>query len=215
MDPERDRPRIKIVKYGGDDIALGLRPGLTTCDERIAVVQTQIRSVICHRKPVSRRLDRAPFRYSAQWQAQGLCHRNAVAGGEIAIRVNGLQTDMRGASREMRPQTECFRMTETSRKAGKSRSMLSLDRPDWRTIVYQEGHNLFGPVQKKAKDTSEKLLEWYRERLKGLFGNVSTPRLIKNTRGNPLYYLIWAGPHAAGLKGANYILGKNRTTNRG
>ena len=31
--------------------------------------------------------------------------------------------------------------------------------PDWRTIVYQEGHNLFGPVQKKAKDTSEKLLE--------------------------------------------------------
>jgi three-Cys-motif partner protein len=87
--------------------------------------------------------------------------------------------------------------------------------PDWRTIVYQEGHNLFGPVQKKAKDTSEKLLEWYRERLKGLFGNVSTPRLIKNTRGNPLYYLIWAGPHAAGLKGANYILGKNRTTNRG
>ena len=27
VDPERDRPRIKIVKYGGDDIALGLRQG--------------------------------------------------------------------------------------------------------------------------------------------------------------------------------------------
>jgi hypothetical protein len=33
------------VKYGGDDIALGLRPGLTTCDEQIAVVQTRIRNL--------------------------------------------------------------------------------------------------------------------------------------------------------------------------
>jgi three-Cys-motif partner protein len=82
--------------------------------------------------------------------------------------------------------------------------------PDWRSIVYQEGSDLFGPKQKKAKDTSEKLLSWYRDRLKEAFGHVSTARLIKNTRGNPLYYLIWAGPHTAGLKGANYVLGKAR-----
>jgi three-Cys-motif partner protein len=80
--------------------------------------------------------------------------------------------------------------------------------PDWRKIAYQEGHDLFGPKQRKAKDTSEKLLNWYRDRLKTLFGHVSTPRLIKNTRGNPLYYLIWAGPHPKGLEGANHILGK-------
>src|SRR6266566_6231154 len=30
--------------------------------------------------------------------------QHAVAGGEIAIRVDGLQTDMRGAGREVRPQ---------------------------------------------------------------------------------------------------------------
>jgi three-Cys-motif partner protein len=80
--------------------------------------------------------------------------------------------------------------------------------PDWRNIAYQDSHDLFGSKQRKAKDTSEKLLKWYRDRLKGLFGHVSTPRLIKNTRGNPLYYLIWAGPHAKGLEGANHVLGK-------
>jgi hypothetical protein len=36
-------------------------------------------------------------------------------------------------------------------------------------------------------------------------------RLITNTRGNPLYYLIWAGPHPKGLDGANHILGKSKT----
>jgi three-Cys-motif partner protein len=85
---------------------------------------------------------------------------------------------------------------------------------DWRKIVYQDGQDLFGPKQRKVKDTSDKLLAWYREGLKRLFGHVSTPRLIKNTRGNPLYYLIWAGPHATGLKGANHVLGKARTTKR-
>jgi three-Cys-motif partner protein len=80
--------------------------------------------------------------------------------------------------------------------------------PDWRKIAYQDGHDLFGPKPRKVKNTSEKLLEWYRGRLKNLFGNVSTARLIKNTRGNPLYYLIWAGPHAKGLEGANHVLGK-------
>jgi hypothetical protein len=43
---------------------------------------------------------------------------------------------------------------------------------------------------------------------RSVFGHVSTARLIKNTRGNPLYYLIWAGPNATGLKGAEHILSK-------
>jgi len=34
----------------------------------------------------------------------------------------------------------------------------------------------------------------------------NTPRLIRNTKGGPLYYLIWAGPHPAGLPGANHIM---------
>jgi three-Cys-motif partner protein len=81
--------------------------------------------------------------------------------------------------------------------------------PDWRKIAYEDGQDLFGPKTRKAKNTSERLLQWYRGRLKTLFGHVSTPRLINNSRGNPLYYLIWAGPHPKGLEGANHILGKS------
>jgi len=58
----------------------------------------------------------------------------------------------------------------------------------------------------KHPDYSERLLELYRARLKGAFGHVSTPRLIRNTKGVPLYYLVWAGPHRKGLEGADYIL---------
>src|SRR5215475_4665932 len=41
-----------------------------------------------------------------QTRVSGIGERpqHAVAGGEIAIRVDGLQTDMRGAGREVRPQ---------------------------------------------------------------------------------------------------------------
>jgi three-Cys-motif partner protein len=82
--------------------------------------------------------------------------------------------------------------------------------PDWRKVVYEEGQDLFGPKTRKAKNTADRLLAWYRARLKALFGYVSTPRLITNTRGNSLYYLIWAGPHPKGLDGANHVLGKRR-----
>ncbi len=79
---------------------------------------------------------------------------------------------------------------------------------DWRHLVYEEGKDLFGPTRNKFSDSGARLLEWYRERLKEVFGHASAARLIKNTRGNPLYYLIWAGPHKKGLEGANYILSR-------
>jgi three-Cys-motif partner protein len=80
--------------------------------------------------------------------------------------------------------------------------------PDWRGLVYEESTDLFGPKVRKISGSAIKLLQWYRGRLKTIFGHVSTARLIKNTRGNPLYYLIWAGPNATGLKGAEHILSK-------
>ncbi len=58
----------------------------------------------------------------------------------------------------------------------------------------------------KRADYSERLLELYRARLRSSFGHVSTPRLIRNTRGAPLYFLVWAGPNKKGLEGADYIL---------
>jgi three-Cys-motif partner protein len=80
--------------------------------------------------------------------------------------------------------------------------------PDWRDLAYEQETGLFGQEMRKVSDSSVRLLEWYRNRLRTAFGHVSTARLIKNTRGNPLYYLIWAGPHATALKGAEHILSK-------
>jgi three-Cys-motif partner protein len=80
--------------------------------------------------------------------------------------------------------------------------------PDWRGLAYEEKTDLFGPKVQKVSGSGLRLLEWYRSRLRAAFGHVSTARLIKNTRGNPLYYLIWTGPNATGLKGAEHILSK-------
>lgn len=78
----------------------------------------------------------------------------------------------------------------------------------WFDEVYREPRDrLFeiGGLEKRP-DYSERLLELYRGRLKAAFGHVSTARLIRNTRGMPLYYLLWAGPHPKGLEGADHIL---------
>ena len=86
--------------------------------------------------------------------------------------------------------------------------------PDWRQLAYEKSSDLFGPMVTKVSGAEIKLLQWYRRRLRTIFGHVSTARLIKNTRGNPLYYLIWAGPHKKGLDGAEHILSKGERVKR-
>lgn len=78
--------------------------------------------------------------------------------------------------------------------------------PDWKHHAYEEGIDLLGKRTIKLADSEDRLLAWFRERLRTIFGHVSEARLVTNTRGGRLYYLIWAGPHEAGLKGADYIL---------
>ena len=41
-----------------------------------------------------------------------------------------------------------------------------------------------------------------------IFVHVSPGRLIRNTQGGHLYYLVWAGPNGMGLKGAQHIHSK-------
>lgn len=79
---------------------------------------------------------------------------------------------------------------------------------EWFDKVYRERHGgLFETSGlEKHPDYSERLLDLYRARLKAAFGHVSVPRLIRNTRGRSLYYLVWAGPHGKGLQGADHIL---------
>lgn len=80
--------------------------------------------------------------------------------------------------------------------------------PEWRDEVYKTNEgDLFGNgFLAKQPDYHSRLLELYRRRLKKCFGHVSTAKLIRNTKGAPLYYLLWAGPHSLGLKGADHIL---------
>ncbi len=80
---------------------------------------------------------------------------------------------------------------------------------EWHELAYSRQDSLFGDefISKKS-DVSRSLLDLYVRRLKKLFNHVAAPHLIRNTRGNPLYYLIWAGPNKLGLKGAEYILGQ-------
>ena len=78
---------------------------------------------------------------------------------------------------------------------------------EWRALAYRRDTDLFGnEVTTKNGGVAEGLLDLYVRRLKAIFPNVATPRLIRNTRNAPLYYLIWAGPNKLGLKGADYIL---------
>lgn len=78
---------------------------------------------------------------------------------------------------------------------------------EWRSIAYSRETDLFGhEIITKKGDVAERLLDLYFTRLKALFPYVATPRLIRNTRKTPLYYLIWAGPNKLGMKGADYVL---------
>lgn len=79
---------------------------------------------------------------------------------------------------------------------------------EWRDLVYEHKADLLGVQRVKRQDATTIILNWFSARLREAFGHASSARLITNTRGNPLYYLIWAGPHPAGLVGANYILGQ-------
>lgn len=86
----------------------------------------------------------------------------------------------------------------------------------WFDEVYHKPFGLFGQGElQKRSDYMDRLLKLYRSKLKDAFGHVSTARLIKNTKGAPLYYLLWAGPHRKGLEGADYILKMGEKLSRG
>jgi three-Cys-motif partner protein len=82
--------------------------------------------------------------------------------------------------------------------------------PSWYDEVYVTEAGLFEAGVRKRSDAGERLLRWYRERLKSAFGHVSTARLITNSNGGHLYYLVFAGPNPTGAKIASYVLGPAR-----
>ena len=77
---------------------------------------------------------------------------------------------------------------------------------DWKDVIYEKTPNLFGDIDiNKVDHSGERLAEWYRARLKEAFGFAPPPRLIRNSHGSHLYYLLFAGPNAIGAKIATDI----------
>ncbi|HSF95589.1 MAG TPA: three-Cys-motif partner protein TcmP [Thermohalobaculum sp.] len=78
---------------------------------------------------------------------------------------------------------------------------------EWYDLAYEEPNGLFGPEPtRKSEATAERLLALYHGRLKDAFGHVVSPSLVTNTRGAPLYYLMWAASHSRGAPIADHIM---------
>lgn len=85
---------------------------------------------------------------------------------------------------------------------------------EWEDLVYDEKVDLFGDTTRhKVDDAAKRLLTLYTNGLKNIFGHVSQPSVVCNSREMPIYYMIWAGPHPLGLKIADHVLKKGRRIN--
>lgn len=79
---------------------------------------------------------------------------------------------------------------------------------EWYDVSYGTNDDLFGTGTRfKRADAAARQLNLYVQRLRGIFPNVSRPSLVSNSRGHPLYYLIWAAEHGRGAPIAEHILG--------
>lgn len=78
---------------------------------------------------------------------------------------------------------------------------------EWEVRSYREQLDLFGDIQReKADNAGAQLLDLYCQNLGTIFAHVSRPSVVRNTRGVPIYYMIWAGPHPLGHKIAEHVL---------
>jgi three-Cys-motif partner protein len=82
-----------------------------------------------------------------------------------------------------------------------------LGSPDWFKIVYRNDSTLFGLDTVKVDHSGHELVRWYAEQQLGsCFKFVTAARLIRNSHGGHLYYLIHAGHNATGHRIAEHIM---------
>ena len=89
------------------------------------------------------------------------------------------------------------------------RAMLSgyFGTDEWEEVVYTRSPDLFGDERaNKVGESGDDLARWYQRRLTNLFGYGARPRLIRNSQGGHLYYLLFAGPNAKGAEIAGHVL---------
>ena len=77
---------------------------------------------------------------------------------------------------------------------------------EWHSLMYEKHTGLFGENVEKTRQAADRLVKWYRSRLKHIFGHVTVAREVQTQAGRPLYYLIFAGPNRVGARIANDVL---------
>ncbi len=70
----------------------------------------------------------------------------------------------------------------------------------WRDDIYVEEPGLFGPVLRKIPQSADSLSNLFKARLAQIFPFISSPLIMTNSRGGPLYCLIFAGHKEVGRK---------------
>lgn len=76
---------------------------------------------------------------------------------------------------------------------------------EWRTNIYKEVPNLFGIHIEKVSQTGKSLGSLFQKRLEQVFPEVTFPLVMKNSKGAPLYCLVFAGHNPTGKKIAEDI----------
>ena len=77
---------------------------------------------------------------------------------------------------------------------------------EWFDLLYRSDNDLLGEHVVKDAKSADKLVKWYRGRLRNVFGHVSAAREVQSQTGRPLYYLMFAGPNQTGATIANHVL---------
>lgn len=78
---------------------------------------------------------------------------------------------------------------------------------EWFDLLYATNEDLFGGTGAgKRGNSGDRLVKWYRERLRKAFGYATEAREVQSTTGHPLYYLIFAGPNKTGARIASDVL---------
>lgn len=87
---------------------------------------------------------------------------------------------------------------------------------EWERVIYKQSTDLFGQLNmNKVHESDERLAYRYRDRLKEVFGFVARePRLIRNSKGGHLYYLLFAGPNEKGAEIATHVLKQGKRVPR-
>ena len=77
---------------------------------------------------------------------------------------------------------------------------------EWFDLLYQSEGDLLGERLVKDPRSGDKLVKWYRNRLRAAFGYASLAREVQDATGRPLYYLMFAGPDSTGASIASGVL---------